>query len=94
MLQWANKDRIICSHSYFSSVTAAEELWKHVLHFIGVIKTSVRQFPMAYLSNIELYNREDMSGFLTRPVDRTKPVLGDCFGWNRTGITSFLLGYQ
>ena len=32
---------------------------------------------MAYLSNIELHNRGDMSGLLTRPVDKTKPMLGD-----------------
>ena len=35
---------------------------------------------MAYLSNIEFQNRGDMSGLLTRQVDRTKPVLGD-FVW-------------
>ena len=60
--------------------------------FIGIIKTTTWQFPMAYLSNIELNNREDMSELLTRPVDRTNPVLGDFFGWIRTGGTSFLLG--
>ena len=32
---------------------------------------------MEYLSNIELHNRGDMGGLLTRFVDRTKPVLGD-----------------
>ena len=35
---------------------------------------------MAYLSNIEFHNRVDMSGLLTEPVDRTKPVLG-AFVW-------------
>ena len=35
---------------------------------------------MAYLSNLEFQNRGDMSGLLTRPVDRTKPVLGN-FVW-------------
>ena len=30
---------------------------------------------MEYLSNIEFHNQVDMSGFLTRPVDRTKPAL-------------------
>ena len=40
---------------------------------------------MAYLSNIELQNWEDMSGLLTSPVDRTKPVLGVFvwMDWNR-----------
>ena len=48
--------------------------------FIGVIKTKNRKFPMEYLSNIEFHNRGDMSGLLTRPLDRTKPVLG-AFVW-------------
>ena len=38
---------------------------------------ATRQFLMAYLSNIELQNWGYISGLLTRPVDRTKPVLGD-----------------
>ena len=54
----------------------AEELWKHGLFFIGVIKTATRKFLMAYLSNIEFQNWKNMSGSLTRPVDRMKPVLG------------------
>ena len=59
---------------------AAEELWKHGLRFIGVINTATRQFPMAYLSNIEFQNRGDMSGLLTRLVDRKNLVLGT-FVW-------------
>ena len=59
---------------------AAEELWKHGFRFIGVIKTSTRQFLKVYLSNIESQNWGDMSGLLTRLVDRTKPVLG-AFVW-------------
>ena len=53
--------------------------------FIGVIKTAMQKFLMTYLSNIEFQNRGDMSGLLTRPVDRTKPVLGDFvwMDWNR-----------
>ena len=33
------------------------------------------KFLMAYLSNIEFHNQGDMSGLLTIPVDRTKPLL-------------------
>ena len=53
--------------------------------FIGFIKTATQKFPMEYLYNIELQNRGYISGFLTRPVDRTKPVLGDFvwMDWNR-----------
>ena len=35
---------------------------------------------MAYMSNIEFQNQGDMSGLLTRPVYRTKPMLGT-FVW-------------
>ena len=80
VMPWANTDRIVCAYSYFASVPAAEELWKHGLRFIGVIKTEMRKFPMAYLSNIDFQNRGDMGGLLTRSVDRTKPVLG-AFVW-------------
>ena len=73
-------DRIICAESYMASVTYSEELRNHGLRFIGVIKTETRQFLMAYLSNIGLHNQRNFSGFLTRPVDRTKLVLGDSFG--------------
>ena len=48
--------------------------------FIVVIKRATRKFIMAYLSNIDLQNQGDTSEFLTRPVDRMKPVLGD-FVW-------------
>ena len=34
---------------------------------------------MAYLSNMEFHNQGYRSGLLTSPLDRTKPVLGDCF---------------
>ena len=80
VMPWADTDRVVCADSYFTSVPDDEELWKHGLRFIGVIKIATRKFPMTYLSNIELYNRGYMSGLLTRPVDRTKPVLGD-FVW-------------
>ena len=55
---------------------AAEELWKHGHHFIDIIKTATWQFMMVYLSNIEFQNRGNMSGLLTRPVDKTKLMLG------------------
>ena len=80
VMPWANIDRIVCTDSYFSSVPAAEEFLKHGLRFIVVIKTTTRKFTMAYLSNIEFQNWGGMSGFLTRPVDRTEPVLG-AFVW-------------
>ena len=79
-MSWANMNRIVCADLYFEPVPDAEELWKHGLRFIGVIKTAKWKFLMAYLSNIELQNQGDMSGLLTRPLDRKNPVLGD-FVW-------------
>ena len=82
-MPWANTDRIICADSYFASVPAAEELWKHGIRFIGVIKTATRKFPMAHLSNIEFQNRGNMNGLLTSTVNRTKPMLGDSVWMDR-----------
>ena len=89
VIQWDNTDRIICTDSYFTSVPAAEKLWKHRLRFIGVIKTEMRKFLMAYPSNIEFQNWGDMSGFLTRTVDRTDPVLG-AFVWMDQNMWCFI----
>ena len=75
VIPWANTDRIVCADSYLTSVPSTEELCKHGLRFIGVIKKSTRKFTMAYLSNIEFQHRGDMSGLLTRTVERTNPVL-------------------
>ena len=80
MMPWDSTDRIVFTDSYFSSVPAAEELWKHGLRFIEVIKIETQKFPMAYLSNIYLHNWGYMSRFLTRPVESTKLVLGT-FVW-------------
>ena len=44
---------------------------------------------MAYLSNIEVYNQGDMSGLLTRPEYRTKPVLGG-FVWMYRNMRYFI----
>ena len=52
VIPWDNTDRIVCAHSYFASVPAAEELWKYRILFIGVTKTKTRKYPMSYLSNI------------------------------------------
>ena len=93
-MPWNNTNRIVCEKPYFTSVPSTEELWKYGLRFIGVTKTATRKFPMAYLSNIEYQNWGDMSGLLTRPVDRTNPVLGAFLGRIGTGGTSFLLEAQ
>ena len=83
-MPWANTDRVFCADSYLALVPAAEEFWKHGIQFMGIIKTEMRKFPMAYLSNIWFHNRGDMSGLLTRPVDSKNPVLSIfIMDWNR-----------
>ena len=83
VLPRANTDRIICVDSYISSVPADEEFWNHGIRFIGIINTAMWKFSMAYLSNIDLHNLEDISGLLTRPVDSKKTVLVDFFWMDR-----------
>ena len=44
---------------------------------------------MSYLYTIDFQNRGDMSGLLTRPVERTKPVLG-AFVWMDWNMRYFI----
>jgi hypothetical protein len=57
VLPWARTDRIVCADSYFASVGTLKELKRIGLRFIGVVKTATRQFPQAYLSNLEMRER-------------------------------------
>jgi hypothetical protein len=56
---WAGSNRIVCGDSYFASVEAATHLRSLGLHFIGVVKTATRKFPMRYLQHQELEARGD-----------------------------------
>ena len=53
---WSNdrSEWIVCADSYFASVGAAKALKQLGFHFIGVVKTAMKQFPMAYLQSLEL----------------------------------------
>ena len=59
---WWGSWRVVCGDSFFASVPAAEEMLRRQLHFIGVIKTATKKYPLAYLSNLELQNRGDFKG--------------------------------
>src|SRR5210317_412382 len=59
---WWGSWRVVCGDSFFASVPAAEEMLRKQLHFIGVIKTATKKYPLAYLSNLELQNRGDFKG--------------------------------
>jgi hypothetical protein len=63
---WAFSEQIVCADSYFASVGAALELQRIGLCFIGVVKTATHQFPMHYLSRVELQQRGDRYGLVTQ----------------------------
>jgi Transposase IS4 len=56
---WLRSQRIVCTDSYFASVKAARLMRQLGLRFIGVVKTATKEFPMSYLSGLELNNRGD-----------------------------------
>ena len=62
VLPWLHTDRIVCGDSYFASVPAALMISRYGMRFIGVVKSATRQFPMAYLSQVELHDRGDRKG--------------------------------
>ena len=53
VLPWAQIGRGICTDSYFASVTKAETLMGVGFRFIGVVKTTTKEFLMRYLSSLE-----------------------------------------
>ena len=62
----ANIDRIFCGGSYFSLVRESDTLNEIGLRFIGVVKTGTKRFPMNYRSEIQLFDRGDMSRVFTK----------------------------
>ena len=54
VMPWARTDMIVCSDSYFASIGTLKELKRICLRFIGVVKTATKQFPQAYLANLEM----------------------------------------
>ena len=45
------------------------------LHFIGVVKTATKKFPMSYLSNLELVQYRDYKGLVARGTDGQPTML-------------------
>ena len=54
VLPWAQSDRGVCTDSYFTSITTAETLTGLGFQFIGLVQTATKNFPMRYLSCLEL----------------------------------------
>lgn len=59
---WNVTGRIVRADSYVASMFAAEYLMAASLHFIGVVKTATRRFPMTAPSQAELQSRGDRHG--------------------------------
>lgn len=66
---WMYTERLVCADSYFSSFAAAEDLLRHKMRFIGVVKTATKRFPMSYLTSVELSNRGDRVGLVANDAD-------------------------
>ena len=45
------------------------------LHFIGVVKTATKKFPMSYLSNLEVVQHGDYKGLVARGTDGQPTML-------------------
>ena len=76
---WVRTDRCICADSYFASINAVTVMRTMGLHFIGVVKTATKKFPMSYLSNLELVQRGDYKGLVARGTDGQPTMLS--FVW-------------
>ena len=65
LMPWMHSDRIVCGDSYFASVPAATMMMRFGMQFIGVVKSATRQYPMTFLSQVELNNRGNRKGMVT-----------------------------
>ena len=79
VLLWLHTDCIVCGNSYFASVPAALMMSRNGMRFIGVVKSATRQFPMTYLSQVELQDRGDRKGLVTRGGNEQPSLLA--FVW-------------
>jgi hypothetical protein len=85
---WFHSDRIVCADSYFASVGCAKELLRNGLRFIGVVKTATREFPKAYLSQLELQERGTGRDWST-VTSMAMPTSLHLCGWTETGAISY-----
>ena len=63
---WVRMDHCVCANSYFASVNAVTVMRMMGLHFIRVVKTATKKFPMSYLSNLELVQHGDYKGLVAK----------------------------
>lgn len=72
---WSGSARIVCADSYFASVKTAEALLRMGLKFIGVVKTATRQYPMKYLSGLQLSERGQHVTMVRRGLDGSPKMM-------------------
>ena len=72
---WVRTDCCVCADSYFASVNAVTVMRMMGLHFIGVVKTATKKFPMSYLSNLEFVQHGDYKGLVARGTDGQPTML-------------------
>jgi hypothetical protein len=66
VMPWMHSDRVAYGNSHFASVPAARMMMRYGMGFIGVVKSASRQYPIPYLSQVELNNRGDRKGMVKR----------------------------
>ena len=52
---WRNTWQTVCADYYFVSVPAVYEIDKIELHFVGVVKTATKKYPMHFLNRNYLH---------------------------------------
>jgi hypothetical protein len=63
---WHHSQRLVCADSFFASVHTAETCWNIGLRLIGVIKTATRRYPWNYLNNVEMEQRGNRLGLVSK----------------------------
>ena len=66
---WNGSKRLVVADSYFSSVEATLLLKDNNLNFIGVVKTATKGYPIDYLKRIELQEKGDRAGLISKDKD-------------------------
>ena len=57
---------IVVADSFFASEQCAQELFHYGMHFIEVVKTATKGFPIEHLNCIQLNKRGDRYGLLNK----------------------------
>ena len=66
---WFHSGQLVVGDSYFASVPATLAMQSVGLRFIGPVKTATRQFPLNYLSTVELPKRGDYHGVINTDTE-------------------------